>query len=297
MNGNTIFGFTMGVCAGVAGTLIVDYILKKREDAEFEDDVEDADSEEETVNPPRDEYSEVTIRTRSGIEEKPELANVIDYRKYARELDDTVQAESDALSYYALSQKYNKNEDPDIQKIIDKTVERVYGEPVAVGVDMAEGPDHYVEVLANDEAREAAQSVSIFDKCDVVTEKHEKADAVPPTHRKVQQVMDIMQISAGQFCQEALDYRKKTCTFFPEEGILAGCDDDLDIMDVASTVGESTIEFFEQDDDIDVLYVSNITTETDYEIVRSRDSYQASYDEARDPRENIGDSEWKEETQ
>ena len=74
-------------------------------------------------------------------------------------------------------------------------------------------------------------------------------------------------------------YVSVTGTWFSQEGILAGWDSDLDEKDPSVTVGEKTVELFE-DPEIEAVYVRNDILKVLFEIVRSNDPYELAMQEA-----------------
>lgn len=67
-------------------------------------------------------------------------------------------------------------------------------------------------------------------------------------------------------------YVTATGTWFSQEGILAGWNEDLVEKDPASTVGEKVVEMFE-DPTVDAVYVRNDVLKVLFEIVRSDSSF------------------------
>lgn len=74
-------------------------------------------------------------------------------------------------------------------------------------------------------------------------------------------------------------YVSVTGTWFAQDNILAGWDSDLEEKDPASTVGEKTVELFE-DPDVEAVYVKNDVLKVLFEIVRSNDPYELAVQEA-----------------
>lgn len=73
-------------------------------------------------------------------------------------------------------------------------------------------------------------------------------------------------------------YVTATGTWFPQEFILAGWNEDLVEKDPASTVGEKAIEMFE-DPTVDAVYVRNDVLKVLFEIVRSDSSFDLAEQE------------------
>lgn len=74
-------------------------------------------------------------------------------------------------------------------------------------------------------------------------------------------------------------YASVTGTWFEEDGVLAGWDDQLEVKDVDTTIGREALAMFD-DDDIQAIYVRNDLLEVLYEIVRGEGSYDAAKAEA-----------------
>lgn len=242
MDVKNVVTFAAGVAVGVGGTLLVDFLLNKYYDKLEDEEAEGDDNWKEQVNP-----GNVV-----GIPEKPPLDELVGHVKV-----DSLPTVTEYNNMIKLAEKYLEEQD-------------------AKGMD----PDgEEVEKGTNESEVEGPQVFNIFTDAELEdVSTLTKEDRVPPMRRgKVVTVPhDIMEISQEQFLTDVLDYDKKTCTWFANDKILAGCDDDLDIMDVDTTVGREIIGRFEADDGLDVLFVSNMSTETDYEILQTFESYDVN---------------------
>lgn len=241
MNTNTIFGFVVGVAAGVGGTLLVDHISNKKEIEVYSDVAVEFESDKDSITVPNKENR--LLKT-----EKPDLEDV-PIMKVRDEYILDAEKMIDYSKYAELAGEYNP----------------------AVGIF----------VNANEVAKEIApvgdgsiESHNVFDNAEPVSEEFDKKDAIPPEHRnkKVVGPHDIVEISDGQYRLEAPDYEKVSCTYFENDGIVANADT-LEIMDINTTVGREIIHRFDSEDAM-VLFVSNLSTEVDYEIVASDVSYE-----------------------
>ena len=139
---------------------------------------------------------------------------------------------------------------------------------------------HYNKYFKDDESAQGAKPpISIFDHAEPaeVSEDPEvaKLDMIPPKYRDHKPTYyDILEIDRDHYLTETMGYTKQTCTYYLEDDILAGGEDQLVVLDAGSTVGHDIIDIFKEDETIDVLFVSNVTTKTDYEILRSFDIYE-----------------------
>lgn len=239
MNTNTIFGFVVGVAAGVGGTLLIDHISNKRA---IEIEV-DPDSLIDHISNTVPNKEGRLLKT-----EKPDLEDVPIMKAGDRYILDTEKM-IDYSKYAELAGEYN----PALGLFVDAK---------EVAKEIAPTADSSIE------------NHNVFDDAESVSEEFDKKDAIPPEHRnkKVVGPHDIVEISDGQYRLEAPDYEKVSCTYFENDGIVANADT-LEIMDVATTVGREIIHRFDAEDAM-VLFVSNLSTEVDYEIVASDTSYE-----------------------
>lgn len=111
--------------------------------------------------------------------------------------------------------------------------------------------------------------------------KFSKADAAEPGNVPAEDLPGVEIISQEEFVKRTgnLDgFVTATGTWFSQEGILAGWNEDLVEKDPASTVGEKAIEKFE-DPTVDAVYVRNDVLKVLFEIVRSDDPFYLAQQE------------------
>lgn len=245
MNTNTIFGFVVGVAAGIGGTLLFDYITNKEEVIEELEEIEDVgETEVVEVNPP----------CRILAYEKPEIEDVVAYDKYV----DLTTTYSGSVEGYKLP-----------KELIDSLI--TDANDIEIQIDG--------EKLAESVNDRNGESFNIFDSAEQVGEDEintfDKNSSIPPAFKNTPIVgkHDIQEISQAQYREEALDYSKQSCTYFINEKILVDAEN-LDELDIETTVGQKILEQLENEGGL-YAFVSNISTEVDYEIVvEDRDRYE-----------------------
>lgn len=192
MNTNTFIGFGIGVAVGVGGTLLVDYLMNKRERGEEDLEGEDvyvlgADTDS-GINPDN--------VVRSGpLEEKPDLEEVVSYTEYAKTYNPN--AETDAETILDRAER-SKRED-EIEK--EETHQRIF--------------DREDAKIPEDEPKPTKQD----------------AIPPSQRNKKIPKPHDIEEISHDQYYHGAPDYEKKSCTYFIHEDKLVSDDDELMVID------------------------------------------------------------------
>lgn len=73
-------------------------------------------------------------------------------------------------------------------------------------------------------------------------------------------------------------YASVTGTWFPQDEVLAGWDNDLEPKDPAATIGEEAVRIFD-DPEVKAVYVRNTADKVLFEIVRCDDKFQTSSEE------------------
>lgn len=79
-------------------------------------------------------------------------------------------------------------------------------------------------------------------------------------------------ISEQAFASERYEFEKKTLFWFSDDVVT---DDDYQVLEDRSLIGEEWVHFFGTEDDPDVVHVRNPKIGCDYEIIRDKRSYQA----------------------
>lgn len=102
-----------------------------------------------------------------------------------------------------------------------------------------------------------------------------------PVEVGAEEIPAVRVISSEEFVKATgnLDgYVTVTGTWFADDGVLAGWDDELESKKVSETIGKAAVMEFD-DPEVDAVYVRNDLLKVLYEIVRGEGSYEAAVEE------------------